>query len=817
MGVSSSLMMRVVHAYCLCGAIAWSGAHAAVSQQDYDAAILAARSGQTAQALEKLLAWHQAYPRDMRIVYDLATVSDMAGRYSDALRYYPQIAQPEAPAYALKAIAHAARLAERARDAEAAYQLLLARMPDDIDAQVGLAYSWMAQGRIESALDYVSRRLPKSAKDYSRAHVPLLVAQAELHEKREQWLLAAAAYREALRFDPGFRYALRGRAFALARAGLPYLARNLAAVQPDAFSEEEKYRLAHSAAARTIGFGEAQAAVDAGPRRFATIDRGLSENANVLHRFGAMPATQFDRVVVLRDRLRMREAVTLYEALVAAKIDVPRYARFAAADAYLSLRQPESARDIYLNGLNDASVAASAEALDWQTALLYAYNEAEQHEVADALVARMLRESARDKVQPGDEAAAQVKARVETMAALQDMYSDRLAGAEQRLAGMRMLAPFNSDIRSAWAALQSAREHPRAALEEFTLLQIDAPQSLDAAIGRGETLLALNRPAEARAVLRPLQSEQPDNRRVQNFANQFAIRSMPVFQVDTVIGHGATAAGAESIFDGALYSAPLSGSLGEDFRVFTHVLRADGHIGNDFVTRSRLGAGLDYRGRDIGVEAELDHAQGAAGKDGLALALSVDLSDSWRARAALDTNINDLPAAALRDGVTADAVRLGLSWALNESRKAGIELGRMRFSDGNVRDTARAWWGERWISGPIFKLESVVGLAGSANSLRAADYFNPVRDRELSLEVKGEWLTWRRYRRSFKQRLALSVARYWQAGFDAGAAADIHYEHDWSNEDWLGLRYGIGYSFHPYDGSRDSRNYGYLNVYGRIK
>jgi hypothetical protein len=31
------------------------------------------------------------------------------------------------------------------------------------------------------------------------------------------------------------------------------------------------------------------------------------------------------------------------------------------------------------------------------------------------------------------------------------------------------------------------------------------------------------------------------------------------------------------------------------------------------------------------------------------------------------------------------------------------------------------------------------------------------------------------------------------------------------------LRYGIGHGFHPYDGVRESRNYGYLSLNWNIK
>ena len=819
MSVSNSPGRRFAGHGVLFGLLVWSNLYAAVPSADYDAVIIAARNGQTAAAIVKLQAWHDAYPDDKRIVYDLAAVFQMAGQPENGLAYFKQILQPDAPAYAIKAIAQSARLAGRPQDSEAAYRLLLSKAPNDSEAHAGLAYAWIAQDRVQVAFDYVEAHLPKWPKKAVRSDVPLLVVLAELHEKRNNWLQAAATYQEILRLEPGFRYALRGRASALSAASLPLLAKRLIDDHPEAFSADEVQRYTHDAAARAIGFGEAQLAADDSSSRFAGTDLALAENSAVLQQFGPLSKTRFDRLVALHDRVKMHEVLELYESLRAANIVLPAYAKFMVADAYLFLQQPEAARDLYLEGFKDASAAQSADRLDRQISLVYAYGEAEQHEEANALADRLLRGTPNidNKGIPGIEAASPDHARVQLLRASQYMYGERLAEAEKRLAEMRAAAPHNFDVRAAWASLQNAREHPRAALEELDLLQIDQPQSAANAAARGETLLALNREAEAKAVLASWSETQPENRDVLKFAQKLVVHDMPVLRVDSTVGRGQTAAGAESLLDASIYSAPLATSLGDPYRVFTRLTRADGHAASEAASRTRLGLGLDFRERDVTAEAELNRSLDVEHKTGLVLALSLELSDHWSGRAALDTNVIDLPAAAMRAGVTAESMKAGLTWTLDESRKAGGELSRIRFSDGNEREAARLWWMERWISGPVFKLDTVLGVATSTNSLGGRDYFNPTRDRDLSLDTKGEWLTWRRYQRSFKQRMTASVGQYWQDGFGRGTAADLYYEHEWSWDDMKGLHYGLGHAFRPYDGVRDSRNYAYFGFYGRFK
>lgn len=809
--------MRLACNSLLLGLSVWGRAHAAISPAEYDAAIAEARSGKAAAAIGKLRAWHAAYPGERRIVFDLAAILDTSGDHEGALKFRRQILAGDAPPYALKAVAHAARVSGHLQEAEEAYRRLLGKAPDDADAHAGLAYVWMAQGKAQEAMNHIVARLPKSADQYKQADLPLVVTLAELHEKGGAWLDAAAAYQQALRLDPGFRYALRGQALALLNAGLPFLAQRLALRHPEAFSEEEKFRFAQAVNAHAMRFGQAQQSADedGSGNRYATTDIALEGNAE-LARVQDL-RVQFDRLVALRDRSRMEEAVKLYESLLARKINVPAYARFAVADAYLYLQQPEIARDLYLDGLKNTAAVEADEQLTAKLALVYAYLEAEQYEQARDLADELLTTTPKRLFRDvrGLDSPNPDYARVYLTRALIDLYGEQPEEAEWRLSDMRSRAPFNAEVRAAWASLQAAREHPRTALEEFNLLLADAPKSRDAALGRAELLLALHQLTQARPEVARLQTAYPESRAVQNLQARLKNYEAPFLRVETVIGRGGVAAGADSVYDAALYSSPLTNSLGDRFRVFTHLARADG--GDVGVTRSRAGVGLDYRSPDVLAEAEVNRTIDGFSRSGVALSLSWNLSDQWQARAALDTNMIDLPAQALLASLDGKSLKASLQWTQNESRQAGGELSTLRFSDGNVRNAAQVWWRERLISRPVFKLDALIAASTSTNDTSGRAYFNPERDQELSVGLKAEWLTWRRYQRSFKQGLGVKWGQYRQSGFAGGAVADLHYEHDWNLDNVAGLKYGVGRSFHPYDGVRDYRSYAYLNLYWHIQ
>lgn len=807
---------------CLIG-LCITGAHAAAPAKEYEDVITAARNGQTAPAIEKLRLWHGMYPNDKKVLYDLVVVLAWAEDFDGALMYHDQLlASAKTPDYVLKSLAYSASQSKRWQDAETIYRRVLVANPKDMDARQGLVRALLEQNKSDAALQLVQPYLPVFSSAYQRSDVPMIMLLAQIRAHRDEALQAASAYLEVLRFEPHSREAHRGHAFALAAAGMPYLAQRSADRHPDFFNLEEKRQFAHAAAGSTVVYGQMQIGVDYKAARFSTTDAALIENADVTTKFGEKPITQFDRMVALRDRQRMPEVVQLYQTLTAANVELPPYAKAAAADAYLYLEQPETARDLYIAAISDARSGDVAEVDSWHIALAYAYSEAEQHNQAqveaDRLFASTPAFSNRGIV--GVEAPNPDYPTAALLTVQLRMYADRLQQAEQRLFALRQAAPFNPQIRETSADLHMSRAQPRAALDEYALLQVDFPETPGPQIGKGNTLLALNQFSEAKAVLPALQNDYPENKGVQNLARQLDIYDRPFLQVTSTFGSGGGVAGAESIVDARLYSAPLSNSLGDAYRVFSHISYANGQAatGNDSsASRTRIGAGVDYRVRDLTLAAEINHAIENASRSGAVFTATKDFSDTWHARLQADSNVNDLSAKAFANDVTARRLLAGLTWQQNESRSIDAELSNTHFSDDNRRDAAALAWSERWISGPVFKLDSILGMAASQNSSRNAVYFNPAADHEATITLNAQWRTWRRYKRSFTQHVQVFGGRYWQDGFDSGSTSGARYGHEWAIDEVFSVSYGIGVSTHPYDGVREKRNYGYLNLNWAIK
>lgn len=811
-----------------------------ITSESYDALIHQIRQGEVATGLAQLRAWRASFPDNERILFDHAAISSDAEQHEEALQDSARIVGAHTPTYVLLAIGRSARITQRWALAEAAYRHLLERDHQDAQAHAGIAYIYLAQNDSERALAYAESQLP-AYDQRDIAHVPLYIALGEVQDARQQWLQAAHVYAIAQSLQPDLRFAVRGRVFALSRLGAPYVAQEVASQYPDYFSDEEKRRFADDIAAHSIGFGQAQQANDSTINRFERSDLGLFRNALVQSRFDqaasandvdppaltatargsvnaftpAQLSTLFDRVVALRDRVRMADTIALYKELQALGVDLPTYVRVAAADAYLYLREPEKARDIYRAAI-DASEEGDPGVFGWKIALMYAYGESNQFDEAqneaDLLAAAI--PPLQFKGVRGLEAPHPEHGPALQMAGLMRLYADRLDDAQQKLADLRERAPDNSGVRAAWASMLSARGRPRDALEELTRLQIDFPESLSAGIGRADLLLALQEFDRAREVMVPLVQHYPENKGVHDLQQKFARHDSMHLRIETSLGSGGNNTGADSTLLASLHSVPLDDSLGSQYRVFARSIRAQGEDDGVDVARTRVGFGMDYRVRDLLAEVEFHHARS---RTGVALAISWDLSDDWKVRAAADSNTINLPASALRNDVHAKTLSTSLLWTPHGGRTVGASLSRTTFSDSNDRSGVGLWWSERWISEPFFKFDTTVGWGATTNNFQGATYFAPKRDSEINLTLMGEWLNWRRYERSFRQRAFATLGQYRQHGFGAGATADLRYEHEWRNEYAATVRYGAGRAFHPYDGVREYRNYAYFNLFWAMR
>jgi biofilm PGA synthesis protein PgaA len=628
---------------------------------------------------------------------------------------------------------------------------------------------------------------------------------------------ALAAWQTLLAREPANRAALRGRIQTIARLGAPQLALEMAAREPAVLTPAEIEAIAADQTAQQIRWGSITADSGRGTARFAGLDRALADSEAAAAR-ALVPANELnaverqlvlDRIGALRERYRMRDAIALYEAM-AARGAVPAYAQSGAASAYLYLEQPERARDLYR-----AALATDPDNLESRIGLYYALAESEDHAAA---LTEIERAAAATPLTIDAWSAATIHenpayVRVQSARAMAPLFANRPGEAWLRLRELSSRAPYNMDLRTDYASSMRARGWPRQAEAELRWVLASDPANSGALGERAGALLEMRDYRAAEAALALAQAVAAEDGRVVRATRLAQVHQMRELIVDSTFGRssGGPSGTQDYAVDSRLYSSPLA----YNYRVFAHAYSAEAQFANGSGRWNRAGAGLEYRSTLFSASGELTQGLNDP-RTGLALALAVTPDDYWTLRGTLDSSANETPLQARFAGINARRAGAEAVWQAHESRSAAVAFAHMDFSDGNRRDSAQLRWTERVIAGPVYKLEITAALYASRNSQAVAPYFNPASDFSPTLEFANEWLQWRRYTRAFRHRLVASVGNYQQENFGTGPVYGARYEQEWTADDRLTLRYGIGRSLHPYDGVQTARNYGYLSLNWRF-
>lgn len=779
----------------------------------YQTAIDEARAGRSGPALATLERLVALFPARQDVLGDYVVVLGWAEKHEAALALIERIDRPNAPAHVLDGLAISARRLQRYDLAESLYRESMARSPQRAEPQVGLVRTLVDAGRLDQAAAVV-----KDLRTRFPMRDDVLEAYADVAAARRDYFGALAAYQAALLLNPTDRKALRGKVLTLAYLNAPQLAIEVAERNPGLITSDERLTIGADRTARLIRWGEIAADAGRGPGRFAALDRALADSEAADAR-ALTPGTEltaierrltYDRICALRARYRMRDAVALYESMDMLPPAAPAYVKSAAASAYLYLELPETARDLYRQ-----VITADPANLESQLGLFYAFAESEDHAAARLQVERVVAVTpqwidawSRATVHENPAYARALSAR-----AMAPLFANRPSEAEQRLHALSGRAPFNMEIRTDHASVMRARGWPRAAEQELRWVLVADPANSGALGERAGALLEMNDFRNAESALALAQSVAAEDGRVVRAGRLWQVHNLRELIVDATFGRSADGPSgtADRTVDTWLYSPPLD----YNYRAFGHLHNARATFGSDSARRNRAGVGVEYRSPLFTASGELSHDANDSGT-GAAATLAFTPDDHWTLRALVETRSTDAPLRAQAAAIHARRGAGEVVWQASESRSASAAADRLEFSDGNRREILQGRWTERVVSGPVYKLEISALLYASRNSRVAAPYFNPSRDFSPTLEFASEWLQWRRYTRSFRHRLIATVGSYRQQGFGSGSVHGLRYEQEWSADDRLIVRYGIGRSVHPYDGVQTSRDYGYLSLNWRF-
>ena len=766
------------------------GVRAQTAAQQREAAVLKARAGQMAEAQAALRAMLAAGIDDGLVAMDLATLLQQDGKSAEAVAAFERAAKADAPDYALLAATRAYRDLHRYDDALRLAHEGERRFPEDTVWPLLQSLVLSDANRSVEALAVL--RTPAALR---APPVERLMAEGYAYRRAGNIASALKAYGEAIRLSGGNPGVRREAAGVLVDAGAPFGAATLAGETPPIAAQQAGAMVRWGAdirppdpARRFEGTDAALARLDAQLASTPPEDKGLRRQLRL------------ERLVALRNRVRMKEAMEEGEAL-SAEGPLPAYAEEAYADALLYMRRPEAAREGYRRIL-----AESPKNVQARYGVFYASVELEDFATAyatiDALVAdEPIWRRYRNDPSPHDNPE---RVYAEVTAAQARLYGNQVGEAWDRLIRLSDAAPANSNARLALYQAANSRGWPRRAEEEAQIAASLAPRDVGSRIALIEVAMNAYRFAEAQRMLDELRALYPEDRAVQRLAKDLDSKRRFYFdgrvQPSNSSGGGANASGQAIMSEARLYSPPIA----DNWRVFALGDYSNANPPEGFVQRARAGGGLEYRASWPWLTATVypTASWGTLNKAGGAATVDWWVTDQIELSASAELFSIDTPLRALLFGITADEYAAKATYRWHESRSVAASFAYLPFTDGNQRFTGGLVYKERLINIPGFDLTARAEAYASTNSLGGlTNYYNPSQDLSLTGGLLAEHVLWRRYDISLVHALSADAGLYAEQGYANNWIGTITYEQRWRFDPLTEFRYGVQLMRRVYDGS----------------
>ena len=654
------------------------------------------------------------------------------------------------------------------------YQKILAEKPDYARAKIGLAYCLAQEGRYDEAIEILDR-LQRS----DTQNTEIIYARAFVFEKSQRFWQAVEEYNRILGIDPENDVAKRLKILALTDAGVSSYAIEKAK-ETFPFDLELHERINDDMAVHSINWHE--------PRNALNIllpQKQYSENIRA----------RYDLVVAYYESGEMAEAVRSYETLKSQDVSLPDYVTESAAKAYLELEKPQKSLQLYDQLLKDKP--DSLDTYDTRLGKFYVLQELREWEEAKELINELDKETP-ETIRPGKQVRPNwSKVELKITEGWFLLYEDRLREAEEFFTDLYERSPGNAGFRTGLAYTYLWRGWPRRALREFNISASMDEDDVTAQIGKIFALNSLACKEKARDEAEALLKDHPENRHVVDLNRQLRLEEMREIKADFALSYDDD--GVTDIRSGLRITKPVSlytdvyGSIYFQRSESSHdslashfhraALGADHVFNSSWELRQEFSADYD-NAKDIGSLTEINFTP----------------DDHWNFGLLYDSFTTDVPLKARIYNIEADEFRTDITFRESEWRTYRLSMSRMKFSDDNKRLSWQLGYEQGLYVRNNWKMRMLLDLYRSSNTRDDSPYFNPKSDFSVSLTHMTEHTIYRIYRRSFLERLFLSLGEYSQRDFSNYLTGSVRYEHDIEFSDIHALLYGASVARQVYDG-----------------
>lgn len=597
---------------------------------------------------------------------------------------------------------------------------------------------------------------------------------------------------------------------ALRDARLADAALKIAKQYPTAVSDDEMRGLQADEAAELTRL----AAIPSRTReeRFLLADRALARYEQLLGEWSEQglgntaiyQRARLDRLQALHARQSMQTLVDEYELLRSEGVVLPSYLINEVASAYLYLKQPEKAAQLYQTALTTERLDAQ-EVNNDRLGLYYALQESGDHEAASRQLAQWMDEQSAWRAVTGSPQPLPNEPYLNTArtAAIDPIYNSNVGIAIEKLQTLADAAPRDAGLRIALGDAQRLQGLNRQA--EKTLKQAETLEPVNAELisVQGLNALALQEWEQARILTEYALTHYPESQASKRLQDEWARHQKAELQITTSASNATdspVSGGRDFVTEAVIYSPPI----GNGWRVFGGAGYANADFTEGELNHRWLRAGAQWRTRDLTLEGDLSTQNyGHGTKTGVRLAGQVAFNDHWQAGAEIGWRTPNAPLRALKNNISAKRLEAWVRRTGADDSEWLLAIAPTRFSDGNQRFEARLHGRERLYASSEFAAHLELDISASRNSRTDTPYFSPRHDLEVLPGLVLTHTLYRRYDTVLQHSLQFRAGTYSQRGYGTGSVMALGY----------GVRYQTGKNTdiqasvlgvrRPYDGRQE--------------
>ncbi|WP_322628842.1 poly-beta-1,6 N-acetyl-D-glucosamine export porin PgaA [Halothiobacillus sp.] len=787
-------------------------------------AVTDARNGHLVRGITALKKLHHTNPGDPLITADLIVLMRRAGQNAQIATLTKQTISRTIPDYAILDWVRALRDQKKFVQARSILYSRLTKLGPKADILYGMI-------SVEAGLTHpaIAALPPINTKGLDATD---LADMAYVYRKAGDPTHALTLAYRAISLAPQNPHAQRELVFALSDSGAANLAWKKAQEHPNLFKIDALHRLrADATTVKTRNAVQERKRLD---NRFQYAERDipleqalaeLKENQRIFSKDKERELrTRYDQIFVLRTLDMMKEAINTYEALPQKPVTasqstlstIPSYVRQAAADAYLYLKHPRQAADLYKQLIKENPKAD----VNLFIALYFAYLDNEQYDHAEKILTNIhritptwsTRQKTAGKIENWE------RLDVDQLWAMDAAYRNHEDAAYARIKILVDHAPRNTGLLNAKATIERWRGWPAKSQKTTLLANAYAPETKDTQINLADNARDLEHFQEWGRKILALAQAFPTDTSIQKSLAQWRDRKRPSISSEYTTGH--------SRGNGTL-SNPVAGNRDQEWQTRINSAWLDNgwrayidqhYIWSSFTDSSerynRYGVGAEWRGDRKHAWVSINNDQLTGRHVGVEAGWTQWLNDHWQYGVSGNTYSLSTPLRAKQVDLSGKSLNAKLNWRQDETRDAYAALSVLAITDGNKRTDFAAGMSQRLFSNPHHITTGGLDVFAEHNSRPGGNYFNPANSESVSMRLEHKWITWRDYDRSFTQYAKVSAGYGWQDGYGGAPMTDLFYEHIWKlNRTW-DLHYGVGWGSNVYDGGREQRIYGVVGFGG---